>query len=292
MRIRTIKPEFFKHDELAELPPLIRLLFVGLWCVADCAGRLQDRPARIKAEVLPYDKCDVVAAIELLTQKGFISRYQVGTVNLIQINNFRKHQRITGKEAETPSKFPAQFPSNDSDTVLDSDERSGKPLGNIGETPETTGREGKGKEGKGMDGKHPPQASPAQSVEQPASPSPSTKSKPSSLIEAVSYFTDTLGSTADQGEAFFDHFEANGWKQGGKATIKDWRAAARSWHRRSANGPRGVAAGLGSGEAGYKKSFAGGGRGGAEEFVKLPIVGIDIGADEVAALEAGKGGAS
>jgi hypothetical protein len=112
---------------------------------------LEDRPARIKAEVLPYDKCDVVAALDVLTQKRFITRYTSGELNLIQINNFRKHQRITGKEAETPSKFPAQFPERVLAPVYTTDETPEDKQGNTGETPETTGREGKGKEGKGKD---------------------------------------------------------------------------------------------------------------------------------------------
>lgn len=32
--------------------------------------------------------------------------------------------------------------------------------------------------------------------------------------------------------SFFDHFESNGWKVGGKAAMKDWKAAARNWSRR------------------------------------------------------------
>jgi hypothetical protein len=34
-------------------------------------------------------------------------------------------------------------------------------------------------------------------------------------------------------DASFDHYESNGWKVGGKASVKDWRAAARNCHRRS-----------------------------------------------------------
>lgn len=284
MRIRTIKPEFFKHDELAELAPLIRLLFVGLWCVADCAGRLEDRPARIKAEVLPYDKCDVVAALDLLAKNGFITRYQVGALNLIQINNFRKHQRITGKEAETPSRFPAQFTNDATEQVLRDDELPEQSQGNNWETPETTGKEGKGKEGKGDMGAG---RKPAHKASKSAS-----LSKPSGVDEAVSYFV-ANGSTDEQGRTFFDHFEANGWRQGGKTAMKDWQAAARNWIRRSGTVARGAAAGLARGNTLGKNNFgAAGGAARTEEFVKLPIVGVDVGADEVAALEAGKGGAS
>ena len=34
-----------------------------------------------------------------------------------------------------------------------------------------------------------------------------------------------------EAEKFFDHFEANGWKVGGKTPMKDWKAAARNWMR-------------------------------------------------------------
>ena len=55
MRARNIKPGFFKNDTLAELEFAARLLFIGLWGLADRAGRLEDRPKKIKAEVFPYD---------------------------------------------------------------------------------------------------------------------------------------------------------------------------------------------------------------------------------------------
>lgn len=37
-------------------------------------------------------------------------------------------------------------------------------------------------------------------------------------------------------QAFVDHFTSNGWKVGGKAAMKDWRAAARNWARRDKSG--------------------------------------------------------
>lgn len=35
-----------------------------------------------------------------------------------------------------------------------------------------------------------------------------------------------------QAVAFWDHFESNGWKVGGKTPMQDWKAAARGWSRR------------------------------------------------------------
>lgn len=58
-RSRNIKPRFFTNDVLGKLPALTRLLFAGLWTISDREGRLEDRPMRIRAEVLPYDDtCD------------------------------------------------------------------------------------------------------------------------------------------------------------------------------------------------------------------------------------------
>lgn len=54
-RSRNIKPAFFFNEQLAEVAPLGRLLFIGLWTIADREGRLEDRPRKIKAEVLAYD---------------------------------------------------------------------------------------------------------------------------------------------------------------------------------------------------------------------------------------------
>jgi len=146
VRIRTIKPAFFMNDEMASLDPLARLLFIGLLCMADCAGRLEDRPARIRAEILPYESgADISALIETLAQHHFIIRYTIDGVKLLQITNFNKHQRITGSEAEASSAFP-QPPDSKG-------KRRGatrKQSGNTQETLRTTGREGKGREGKGI----------------------------------------------------------------------------------------------------------------------------------------------
>lgn len=47
------------------------------------------------------------------------------------------------------------------------------------------------------------------------------------------YFSE-LGRV-DEADKFYDHFSSNGWKVGGKAAMKDWKAAARNWCR---NGKR------------------------------------------------------
>lgn len=104
-RSRNIKPGFFLNDELAALDPLARILFAGLWCIADREGRMEDRPAKIKIQVLPFDDCDVNQLLDDLKNAGFIVRYQVDGKKYIEVVNFKRHQNPHKKEA--PSRFPA-----------------------------------------------------------------------------------------------------------------------------------------------------------------------------------------
>lgn len=113
-RIRYLKPDFFKDEDLAILPYEVRLFFAGLWNFADKAGRLEDRPLRLKAEIFPYDKVDVEKCLELLSKpkngskKPFIQRYEVEGCKYIQIVNWDKHQKphSTEKESEIPPRPP------------------------------------------------------------------------------------------------------------------------------------------------------------------------------------------
>jgi hypothetical protein len=106
-RSRNIKPGFYKNEYLAELPPLTRILFSGLWGQADREGRLEDRPKRIKAEVLPYDECDVDRALQDLHGAGFIQRYEINNRTYIQIVMFSKHQNPHKNERESTIPPPA-----------------------------------------------------------------------------------------------------------------------------------------------------------------------------------------
>jgi len=98
MRSRNIKPGFFKNDRLAELEPLARILFAGLWCMADRAGRLEYRPKKIKVELLPYDNCDIEILVKGLAKAEFVTIYKVEENSYIEINNFLKHQTPHIKE--------------------------------------------------------------------------------------------------------------------------------------------------------------------------------------------------
>lgn len=104
-RSRNIKPSIMENEELADLDPIARLLFIYLWMLADRLGRLEDRPKRIAGRALPYDRdVDVDDLLNQLAGAGFITRYSVGDWALIQINNFTKHQ--SPHVRETASELP------------------------------------------------------------------------------------------------------------------------------------------------------------------------------------------
>lgn len=100
-RARNIKPGFFKNELLVEQPAFVRLLFIGLWTLADREGRIEDRPKRIKLELFPYDSDDVASALDLLASTGFIHRYSAGGKDVIQILTFLKHQAPHGTEKDS-----------------------------------------------------------------------------------------------------------------------------------------------------------------------------------------------
>ena len=97
-RARNLKPGFFRDVKLLELSPLTRLLFAGLWTVADRDGRLEDNPKQIQIDVLPCDPCDVGSMLQELANAGFIIRYESCNKRYLQVKNWHKHQAPHAKE--------------------------------------------------------------------------------------------------------------------------------------------------------------------------------------------------
>ena len=92
-RARNIKPGFFRNAELVELSFEARLLFIGLWTIADRDGRLEDRPKQIKMELFPADNMDCDGLLSQLAAINMIDRYEIDGKRIIQVVNFSKHQK-------------------------------------------------------------------------------------------------------------------------------------------------------------------------------------------------------
>jgi len=105
-RARNIKPSFFKNDELAEIEPLGRLLFIGLWSLCDFKGELEWREKRVKAEILPYDNCDILELAINLDKSGFIRYYSSQGKMYVNVPSFTKHQNPHKNERMKGSEIP------------------------------------------------------------------------------------------------------------------------------------------------------------------------------------------
>lgn len=147
-RIRTIKPGFFRHEDLFEAEKSsgfpLRLVFAGLWTVADREGRFEWKPRAIKLDVLPYDDIDFTAALEALATHGFIVKYTAGGRTFAHIPSWGKHQQVNVREAksEIPSPDEASastcthMPEQVQEPGEQEQEQEGKGTGREGEARE------------------------------------------------------------------------------------------------------------------------------------------------------------
>lgn len=118
MRIRTIKPEFWKSERMCGLGAETRLLAIGLLNYADDEGYFLAHPALIRGELMPFAEgtgsiqgmLDELVEIEFLRIGEDAAKRKIGLVV-----NFKKHQRV---DRPQPSKLRGnvEFP-NGSPTI-------------------------------------------------------------------------------------------------------------------------------------------------------------------------------
>lgn len=101
-RIRSVKPELYRHVELFKaeqetgLP--LRLAFIGLFSCADREGRFKWQPWQLKLDVLPYDAIDFETVLGALKHYSFIMQYTVGEKSYGAIPSWVHHQRPSRDE--------------------------------------------------------------------------------------------------------------------------------------------------------------------------------------------------
>lgn len=105
MRSRYIRPGICTNEDLAEIGPYAYILFTGLWMMADRDGRLEYRPKRIKAQVMPLWDEVTVGTVEMLVEKlaerRMLQVYTCDGLSLIAICNWCKHQHLDPREKST-----------------------------------------------------------------------------------------------------------------------------------------------------------------------------------------------
>ena len=108
MKIRSVRPEFFTDAKMPLLTPSARLLYVGLWCIADDEGRGEYLPKLIEGAVFPHEQVDIFALLRELLDLGRLVVYEVDGQMYFHIPRFEDYQKPNRKyESRLPAP-PAQ----------------------------------------------------------------------------------------------------------------------------------------------------------------------------------------
>ena len=234
-RSRNIKPGLFDNEVLGEADPIYTVLFAGLWTLADKEGRLEDRPARIRKQILGYRNIDPCLLLAWLNDESFINRYTINGNKYIQILNWEKHQNPHHKEAK--STIP-KFIEFDKDQKIECNHKDSHA---------------QAKHDSSMDHERIKESASSPLIPDSLNLIPDSLNLiPDSLnlipsgttnvdsnaskgkrfvkpeIKEVSDYFCSKGSSIDESEKFFNYYESNGWKVG-KNSMKNWKAAASNW---------------------------------------------------------------
>lgn len=115
MRIRTVKPEFWRSDDVTALTRDERLLFIGLWSYVDDNGVGIDDYRQIAGDLfaMEEDQTEIRQFIRdglaTLSRRLLIARYTVDGKHYIYVTGWDKHQRIDRPGKPRYPKPPADY---------------------------------------------------------------------------------------------------------------------------------------------------------------------------------------
>lgn len=169
-RIRTIKPEFWTSEQVADCSLGARLLFIGLWNFCDDNGVHPAQLKKLGAELFPMDKDvgpqQIGTWMDELIRADLVRPFKAGESgnNFWHVASFRRHQKI-----DRPTfKYPAP-PQNSTMLPPSIDEDSSKTRRSVDEASASArrapppGMESNGVESKGKEEKCPAARRPAAS---------------------------------------------------------------------------------------------------------------------------------
>jgi hypothetical protein len=98
-RIRTIRPEFWSDETIADLDDLSKLVYIGTWNLADDSGFFSWSVRGIAAELFRFERPErrekkVARALEALEALGRIRVLACGKHAIVP--RFERHQRLAG----------------------------------------------------------------------------------------------------------------------------------------------------------------------------------------------------
>lgn len=195
-RIRSIKPEFWTSEQVVELSPTTRLLFIGMWTFCDDRGVHPASCKTLKMEVFPGDDftaSNIEQMMAAIIQAGLVLEYQGFDGKMYwAVTGWEKHQKVEKPNFKHPEppKIADHSPTNRR-LIADHSTTGGK------------GGEGKGREmeleGRGGAIDENPTTRPAKNSSNDENPNPTTPPQTSAFTQirqAIQQWQD-----ADNGEA-------------------------------------------------------------------------------------------
>jgi len=115
MRIRTIKPEFWRSDDITSLSREDRLLFIGIWSYVDDNGVGIDDYRRIAADLFAFEDDQkeirefVREGLATLSRRFLIARYELEGRCYIHVTSWRRHQKVDKPNKPRYPEPPADY---------------------------------------------------------------------------------------------------------------------------------------------------------------------------------------
>lgn len=200
-RIRTVKPDFWTDEKIGRLKREERLLFIGLWNLADDQGVIKNSSVYIKGQLFSYDDdlrtLTIDAWLASLITARMLVPFRFEAESYLCIRTFDEHQLIN-----RPSK--AKF----------SKELLVKIKNTHGVLSEYSQPEGKGKEGKGEDDTRPGLVKKNDLGESNLFRKPNVPEKNDVLRVFLQH-----GGTKEMAKKFYNANEATGWFNRGSPIV-------------------------------------------------------------------------
>ena len=221
---RMIAKSIIETDMFLDMPTSCQCLYFHLLLRADDDGFISNPKSIVRTLSASADDLKLLIAKQYLIgfESGVVvikdwkihnyirnDRYKASSVPERELLNIRKDKAYTLKEDEGIPMIDCGIPS---DNQMDT---NGIPAVSIGK--DRLGKDRLGKDRLDIEGE----------CDKPHSPKRKTFTKPT--IDEIQDYCIERNNQVNV-EQFFDYYESNGWKVG-KNSMKDWKAAVRTWER-------------------------------------------------------------
>lgn len=199
-RKRMIDPNIWQSEDFSKLSTLAKLVFIGLFSLADDEGRGRGNPVYLKSTLFPYEEgirsTDIDKTLSEISSNMSVIFYSCDGSSYYSLYNWNTWQKI-----DKPSQ--SKIPEYDEETMKKIfDDNSTSPRRMVSPNKKRIEKEIKGKEEK--------------------------KFIPPTLDEVKNYVQEK--SLKVNAEHFYDYFTEGKWKDSNGKQVKNWKQKILTWN--------------------------------------------------------------